>query len=269
MGRIPGKHFLRNMVERRALVAQLVRRDFDMRYKGSAMGWLWGIVHPLVMLGSYAFVFQICLRQTLPPGSLTQNYTIFMFCGYLPWMLFQETVSRSANSLVEQSNLITKTVFPSEVVPVSIFLASLIHHLIGISLVLGAVLWVQKMVSPMIALLPLYMFFIGLLAVGVGWVVSSLHVYLRDTGQVLSVILQLWFWMTPIMISEELIPKRFHVLIDWNPMAWVVRAYRDRLLSGAWPRWQEVGVLAAYSAAVFVAGGLFFRHLKRGFADVL
>jgi lipopolysaccharide transport system permease protein len=269
MGRIPGKHFLRNMVERRALVAQLVRRDFDMRYKGSAMGWLWGIVHPLVMLASYAFVFQICLHQTLPAGGLTQNYTIFMFCGYLPWMLFQETVSRSANSLVEQSNLITKTVFPSEVVPVSIFLASLIHHLIGIALVLGAVVWVQKMVSPMIALLPLYMFFIGLLAVGVGWVVSSLHVYLRDTGQVLNVILQLWFWMTPIMISEDLIPKRFHVVIDWNPMAWVVRAYRDRLLSGAWPRWHEVGVLALYSAAVFVVGGLFFRHLKRGFADVL
>ena len=183
-------------------------------------------------------------------------------------MLFQETVSRSAGSLVEQSNLITKTVFPSEVVPVSIFLASLIHHLIGVSLVLGAVLWVQKIVSPMIALLPLYMFFIGLLAVGVGWVVSSLHVYLRDTGQVLSVILQLWFWMTPIMISEDLIPKRFHVVIDWNPMAWVVRAYRDRLLSGAWPHLREVGVLAAYSVAVFVVGGLFFRHLKRGFADV-
>ncbi len=77
MGRIPGKHFLRNMVERRALVAQLVRRDFETRYKGSAAGWLWGIVHPLVMLASYAFVFQVCLKQTLPEGSRTRNYTIF------------------------------------------------------------------------------------------------------------------------------------------------------------------------------------------------
>jgi ABC-type polysaccharide/polyol phosphate export permease len=269
MGRIPGKHFLRILVERRALVAQLVRRDFETRYKGSAAGWLWGVVHPLVMLASYAFVFQICLKQTVPAESPTQNYTIFMFCGYLPWMLFQETVSRCANSLVEQSNLITKTVFPSEVVPVSIFLASLIHHLIGVSLVLVGVLWVQKVVHPMIALLPLYMFFLGLLAVGVGWVVSSLHVYLRDTGQMLSVVLQVWFWMTPIMITEDLIPKRFHIVIDWNPMAWVVRAYRDRLLSGAWPHLHDLSVLAAYSIAVFVAGGLFFRHLKRGFADVL
>jgi lipopolysaccharide transport system permease protein len=71
------------------------------------------------------------------------------------------------------------------------------------------------------------------------------------------------------MITEDLIPKRFHIVIDWNPMAWVVRAYRDRLLSGAWPHLHDLSVLAAYSIAVFVAGGLFFRHLKRGFADVL
>ena len=98
---------------------------------------------------------------------------------------------------------------------------------------------------------------------------SSLHVYLRDTGQVLSVAMTLWFWATPIMISEDKIPERFRGLLIWNPMSWVVRAYRERLLSPSWPEWNELAVLAAYSGAVFVLGGLFFRHLKRGFADVL
>jgi lipopolysaccharide transport system permease protein len=121
----------------------------------------------------------------------------------------------------------------------------------------------------MILLLPLYMFFVGLLAVGVGWIVASLHVYLRDTGQVLSVVMTMWFWLTPIMIDEQKIPRRFHSLVSWNPMSWVVRAYRERLLTPAWPQWREILVLAAYSGAVFVVGGLFFRHLKRGFADVL
>jgi lipopolysaccharide transport system permease protein len=121
----------------------------------------------------------------------------------------------------------------------------------------------------MILLLPLYMFFVGLLAVGVGWIVASLHVYLRDTGQVLSVVMTMWFWLTPIMIDEQKIPRRFHPLVSWNPMSWVVRAYRERLLTPAWPQWREILVLAAYSGAVFVVGGLFFRHLKRGFADVL
>lgn len=267
--RIPGKHFLRNLVERRALLAQLVRRDFKQRYVGSAAGWLWGVIHPVVLLLSWVFVFQVCLKTKLPPGSLTQNYSMFLFCGMLPWLLFQETVLRSAPSMVEHANLITRTVFPAEVVPVSIFLASLIHHLIAIGLFVVASAFWLKSVSPMILLLPVYMLFVGLLAVGVAWFVSSLQVYLRDTAQILTVVMTLWFWFTPIMIAEAQIPPRFRALIAWNPMSWVVRAYRERLLSSQWPPLQELGVLAAYSIAVFVAGGLIFRHLKRGFADVL
>jgi len=260
---------VRNLVERRALVAQLVRRDFEQRYVGSAAGWLWGVIHPLVLLLSWTFVFQICLKITLPPGEVTQNYTLFLFCGILPWLLFQDTVTRSAPSMVEHAMLITRTVFPAEVVPVSIFLSSLIHHLIAVALVVVTAAVVLKTVSPMILLLPVYMIFVGLLGIGVGWIVSSLHVYLRDTAQVLSVVMTLWFWITPIMINEKQIPPRFHPLVALNPMSRIVRAYRDRLLSPRWPTWQEVAVLAAYSAAVFIVGGLFFRHLKRGFPDVL
>jgi len=269
---LPGRHFLRNLVERRALVAQLVRRDFQQRYVGSAAGWLWGVVHPLVMLASWIFVFQICLKIPLPEG--VRNYPVFLFAGFLPWMLFQETVTRSAGSLVEHANLITRTVFPSEVVPVSIFLSSLIHHLIGVALAAAAVALVFHGFNPAglalaLALLPVYMLAIGFLAIGVGWVAASLHVYLRDTGQVLTVAMTLWFWLTPIMITEQQIPPRFHLLVAWNPMAFVVRAYRERLLSASWPHWRELAVLAVYSSLVFIAGGLFFRHLKRGFADVL
>ncbi|MBZ5606071.1 MAG: ABC transporter permease [Acidobacteriia bacterium] len=268
MARFPGKHFLRNLVERRTLLMQLVRRDFQQRYVGSAAGWLWGAIHPLVLLLSYYFIFEVCLKTTLPPGEVTDNYLVYLFCGFLPWLLFQETVMRSAGSLIEHSNLITKTVFPAEVVPVSIFLSSLIHHLIALGVLIGtAAIFVQ--LSPKVLLLPVYMFFIGLLAVGVGWIVSSLHVYLRDTAQVLTVVMTLWFWATPIMITEKQIPERFHALVALNPMSWVVNAYRYRLLSPQWPSLREMAVLAAYSITVFVLGGLFFRHLKRGFADVL
>ncbi|HEV2198732.1 MAG TPA: ABC transporter permease [Bryobacteraceae bacterium] len=269
VNRIPGRLFLRNLVERRALLAQLVRRDFEQRYVGSAAGWLWGVVHPLVLLASYIFVFQVCLKVKLPPGAVTQNYTMYLFCGVLPWLLFSETVTRSASSMVENAMLITKTVFPAEVVPVSIFLSSLIQHLIALVLVIAAAAVTVRTVSPMILLLPLYMLFIGLLGVGVGWIAASLHVYLRDTAQVLAVVMTLWFWITPIMINEQQIPPRFRAVILWNPMSWIVRAYRERLFLATWPTFQEVGILAAYSSIVFVVGGLFFRHLKRGFADVL
>jgi ABC-type polysaccharide/polyol phosphate export permease len=269
VNRIPGRLFLRNLVERRALLAQLVQRDFQQRYVGSAAGWLWGVVHPLVLLVSYIFVFQVCLKVKLPPGAATQNYTMYLFCGVLPWLLFSETVTRSASSMVENSNLITKTVFPAEVVPVSIFLSSLMQHLIALVLMIGVTAFTLKTISPMILLLPLYMLFIGLLGVGVGWIAASLHVYIRDTAQVLAVVMTLWFWLTPIMINEQQIPPRFRAVILWNPMSWIVRAYRERLFLATWPTWHELGVLTAYSVTVFVLGGLFFRHLKRGFADVL
>lgn len=269
MQRIPGTHFLRNLVERRALLYQLVRRDFQQRFVGSAAGWLWGVIHPLVLLLSWTFVFQVCLRVPLPKGNLTQSYTLFLFCGFLPWLLFQETVQRSASSLLEHANLITKTVFPAEVVPVSIFLSSLIHHAIALVLAMGAVFIIEGRLSPMVLFLPFYTVLVGMLAVGLGWIVSSLHVYLRDTAQVLTVVMTLWFWVTPIFISEEQFPAQFRFLIALNPLSFVVRAYRERLLSTRWPSLDETAIIAAYSLTVFVLGGLFFRQLKRGFADVL
>ncbi len=269
MSHLPGRYFMRNLVERRALVLQLVRRDFRQRFVGSAAGWLWGVIHPLVLLLSWTFVFEICLRMPLPRNGLTTNYTIFLFCGMLPWLLFQDTVTRSASSLVEQSNLITKTVFPAEVVPVSIFLSSLIHHCIALALAVAAVLWVVGHVSPMLVFLPVYTLLVGMIAVGLGWVVASLNVYLRDTAQVLLVVMTLWFWITPIMISEEYVPANLRFLLRANPLSYAVKAYRERLLSAAWPNLGELAVLAAYALTVFVAGGLFFRYLKRGFADVL
>ena len=178
MVHIPGRHFLRNLVAHHSLLFQLVRRDFQQRYVGSAAGWLWGVVHPLVLLVSWTFVFQWCLRVRLPPGEVTGNYTLFLFSGFLPWLLFQDTVLRSSTCLLDHANLITKTVFPAEVVPVSIFLSSLVNHLIALALVLAAVAVWQEHFSFMVLFLPVYMFLLGLFAVGVGWIAASLHVYI-------------------------------------------------------------------------------------------
>jgi ABC-type polysaccharide/polyol phosphate export permease len=267
--RIPGTLFLRNLIKSRTLLFQLVRRDFRQRFIGSAAGWLWGLIQPLVMLVLWNFVFRVCLKMTPPEGEVTENYTLFLAAGYLPWMLFQESVMRSSNSLVENANLITKTVFPSEIVPLSIFLSSLINHLLALVLVLALIMYRGTGLSPMTLMLPMYMLLLGLLAVGIGWIFSSLQVYLRDTTQIVTVIMTCWFWVTPIFIGEQNIPEKFRFLIHWNPLAWVVRAYRERLLSMRPIAVEDLLYLTVWSVVVFVAGGLFFRHLKRGFADVL
>lgn len=263
---VPGALFVRNLlVERRSLLFQLVRRDFEQRYVGSAAGWIWGLVQPLVLLLSYSFVFGVCLGQ----GSLMKNYPLFLFAGMLPWLLFAETVQRSASSLLDQANLITKTVFPAEVVPISIFLSSLISHLMALTLVLvAAAIYVEKFTVGL-ALIPVYVLFLGMMAVGLGWVVSSLQVYLRDTSQMLMVVLTFWFWLTPIFITEEQFPAWGRFLIEGNPLTYVVRAYRDVLVSAKIPNLEDLGIFALCAIGMFVAGGLFFRYMKRGFADVL
>jgi len=247
----------------------LVRRDFQQRFVGSVAGWVWGLIHPLVLLGTWTYVFSVCLKQQLPKGQ-PGTYPLFIFAGMLPWLLFSDTVQRSSSSLVEQSSLITKTIFPAEMVPLSVFLSSLVSHLLALSLmIVAAEIWARS-IGPALIVLPLYMLLLGLLAVGIGWVVAALQVYLRDTGQVVSVILTAWFWMTPILVLESQVPRRLQVLMLYaNPLTRLVRAYRDVLLSQQVPGWREAGSLAIVSLAVFFLGGLVFRHLKRGFADVL
>jgi len=269
MSSLPGRHFFRNLIERRALLYQLIRRDFEKRFVGSAGGWLWGLAHPLVLLASWTFVFHICLRMGVPEGSGTNNYTLFLFCGYLPWMLFSETVQRSATSIVDSSNLVTKTVFPSEMIPISIFFSTLVSHGMTLALALIAVQIWGGGVWWTVLWLPIAMAALAFLSIGVGWIVAAFQVYLRDTAQAVLVLLTLWFWITPIFINLDQIPERLRIFPALNPLSALVRIYRDALLSGAPPRIDDLLYAFGFSAAAFLAGALIFRQLKRGFADVL
>jgi lipopolysaccharide transport system permease protein len=269
MARVPGTLFARNLVERRGLIFQLVRRDFDQRFIGSTAGWLWGVIQPLVQLLSWTFVFSICMKQQVPPGQGTQSYPLYLFAGMLPWMLFTDTVQRSSSSMLEHANLITKTVFPAEVVPISVFVSSLISHGMALVLAIAAIAITENHITPLLLLLPIYMALLGLFAVGIGWIAASLQVYLRDTVQMVSVILTFWFWLTPIFTTEEQVPERLQFLILGNPLSYIVKAYRQTLLTYSPPALDELGILATCAVVTFILGGLFFRHMKRGFADVL
>src|SRR5579863_1064296 len=154
--RVPGTLFLHNLVERRSLLFQLVRRDFQQRFVGSAIGWIWGLIHPLVLLVVWTFVFGVCLHQKPPAG--VKSYPLFIFAGMLPWLLFSDTVQRSASSLLDQSSLITKTVFPAEIVPVSVFLSSLVSHGLAVALMIVAFAVKENQISVFLIALPVYTF---------------------------------------------------------------------------------------------------------------
>lgn len=266
---MPGKHFLTSLFERRDLLFQMVRRDFERRFVGSAAGWLWGVFHPLATLLCWTFVFNYSLGQRVPPAQGTENYTLFLLCGFMPWMLFQETVQRSATALVENGNLITKTVFPSELIPVSIFLSSLVNHLLTLALALVALAWSGVALSFKPLALVGYVVLIGLFSVGVSWLVSSLHVFLRDTAQVTVIALTIWMWLTPIFMTADQVKGPLRGLLLRNPLSYAATGYRELLLQASLPSGVEFAWLAGSAVLAFVVGGLVFRQLKPGFADVL
>ena len=267
--RFPGSHFLRNLVQGRSLIYQLVRRDFEQRYVGSIVGWLWGLIHPLVLIGIYTLVFSYALRTPVPEGAVTDNYPLFLFAGMLPWMLFSETLQRSAPALVDYSNLIKKTVFPSEIVPLTVFLSTLLSHLLAMALMIVAVAVWLKQFSVAALSLPLVVVLLGMLTMGLAWIAAGLHVYLRDTAQVVAVVLMAWFWMTPIFLFEDFFHGKLRIVLELNPLTYAVRAYRDTLLGNRLPHASDLLILAAFAVSSFLLGGLFFRYTKRGFADVL
>lgn len=247
----------------------LALRDFRQRYSGSVLGWLWGVVHPLVLLAVFTFVFRHALGARLPPGEATDVYPLFLMAGLLPWLLFSETVSRAATSVAEFSALIKRSVFPSEVVPVAIFLSTACVHLLSLAVLVAAAAGFGHPPRPGFALLALSFVPLGLFGTGLGWFAAALQVYLRDTSQVLSVLLVAWFWATPVFLPESMYRGAFGVLLDWNPLRSAVLGYRSALLGGAGPDGGQFALLWLAGLLAAAVGWRFFRRAKLGFVDVL
>jgi lipopolysaccharide transport system permease protein len=152
---------------------------------------------------------------------------------------------------------------------VAVFLSLLISHVLTVLLFAVVAGLIVGHMNPMLVFLPLFVVFLGMFAIGLGWIAGALQVYLRDTAQVVTVVMTFWMWVTPIFLAESQFPDWVRFVIRANPMAYVVRGYREMILGQAMPSITDLGWIALFGTTMFVAGGLFFRYLKRGFADVL
>jgi len=252
----------------RNLLKNLILRDLKHRYVGSIGGFLWSVVHPVVLLVSYTFIFGVIFRPQMGPEFGTDSFAIFVFCGLLPWMLFSDTIVRNCSVISDNAPLITKTVIPAEILPISITISNLIHHLIGLAL-LVAIITAFYTVHLSALWIFFYMLMLVMLAQGLGWIVAGLHVFLRDTIQALQIMMLLWFYFTPILYTMDRVPPKFRFFAELNPMALIVTGYRSSLLHLAQPGPVQVAFVLATSLSVFVVGALFFRQTKPAFPDVL
>ncbi len=260
---------LAKLAANRNLLKNLVLRDLKYRYTGSVGGFLWSVVHPLVQLVIYTFVFKVVFnREQLGPEYGTDGFAIFLFCGLLPWLLFSDTVMRSCSSITENSQLITKTVIPAEILPMAITLSNLINHFIGLAILMAILIGFFQLHASALLIL-LYMPMLLLFAQGLGWIVAGLQVFLRDTSQALQILMFVWWWLTPTMYAMETLPSRIRSFVMWNPMATIITGYRNSLLDLQQPQPLTVVLVFLTSIAVFIMGAVLFRQAKPGFPDVL
>src|SRR5437868_1247843 len=157
----------------RNLLKNLVVRDLKHRYVGSIGGFLWSVIHPLVSFISYTFVFTVIFPQNLGPEYGTNSFAIFFFCGFLPWFLFSDTIMRNCGVISDNAPLITKTVIPAEILPISITISNFVHHLIGLAILLAVMLAFNGVHLSALWLI-LYIAMTLMLAQGLGWIVAGL-----------------------------------------------------------------------------------------------
>jgi ABC-type polysaccharide/polyol phosphate export permease len=242
-------------------------RDLKARYIGSFMGFFWSVIHPLVLLAIYTFVFHIVF-EIRPYSKTTDNFAVFLFCGILPWLYFQDTVTRCCNSIVENANLIRKTLFPSEILPVSIVVSNLVPHLIGLGILLVVLAFMGLLNWTALGMIP-FLLLLSILSLGLGWITAALQVFLRDTLQILSVLMIVWFWFTPIFYTVEMVPAYLKPVMQLNPLAYAVNGYRLALLENEIPEVSSLLILGGFAFGAVGIGGYLFRNTKREFVDVL
>lgn len=258
-------------IHNRSLLWQFARRDVLGRYRGSLLGLAWSFLTPLLMLGVYSFVFVGVFRQRWPGttdgGGL--EFSLQIFAGLLVFNLFAEVAGKSPNLIVEQSNLVKKVIFPVELLTWVTVLSGLFHLLIS-SATLLVVLLVARGGLPVTALaLPLVLLAFVPVLLGLGWFLSAIGVFVRDVGQVMTMVVSLTMFMSPVFYSVKSLAPDLQFWMKLNPLTLIIEQVRAVLLLGHWPDWAALGLYAAVAAVFATAAATFFQLTRKGFADVL
>jgi lipopolysaccharide transport system permease protein len=261
--------FLRTLYANRYMIKSFALADLKKRYAGSFGGLFWSVIQPLFMIFTYYLVFSFVFKAKVEADYGTSSYTLWLMGGLIPWLFFSETLSRSTGMLQENRSLVTKTLFPSEILPICLLVSALVSHLIGLAILVVFAVIVSGGISPMAVLIIPYFFLLAVLSLGFSWALSSMNVFIRDIGQFMGIALNLWFFYTPIIFPMSIIPERFKLLFKLNPMYHVVEGYRRSIISGAYPDYYHLLYLSAVSALIFVVGGLLYKRLKPAFVEVL
>ncbi|TLY32664.1 MAG: ABC transporter [Nitrospirae bacterium] len=250
----------------RRLIWNLTLLDFRLRYAGSRLGLVWMLLAPLLMLGAYLLLFGGILQVRPDQSSTGVEYGLLIACGLLPWIGFSEGVTRGTASVLAQRNLIKSHVFPMELFPVSAVCAGLIGQLCG-TLLLLVLLGLRGMLGPNLAVLPFLLILQALFTVGLVWFLSCVNIIYRDTSQVVVLMMVLLMFISPIAYTQEMAPAGLKLVVELNPISYLIEGYRNALLYNQFPNVRGLVIFGGLALLVLLAGYRYFMHLRRVLPD--
>lgn len=228
---------LRGLWAYRGFVLGSVQREFQSKYANAILGAVWSLLSPLAMILVYTVIFAEVMRTKMPGSDSTFAYSIYLCAGILTWGLFAEMVGRGQTMFLEQSNLLKKVSFPRICLPVIVTLNALVNFAIIFGLfVIFLIVTGNFPGLVFVTLLPVLVLQV-MLALGIGMVVGILNVFFRDVGQFMTIALQFWFWLTPIVYPASILPEHVRPILDWNPMAPIIATWQGVLVKGTPPDW--------------------------------
>jgi len=247
----------------REMLRNLTARELRARYKGSFLGFLWTFVHPLLMLIVYTVVFSYVLRIR------QDNYAMFLFVGLLPWQYHVQSLTIGSSCLVQNAGLIKKIYFPRSVLPLSTVYANLVNYLLGLVILVPALLLSGVRLTPAVLAFPVVVALQTVLVTGFTLLVAVGNVYFRDLQHLVSVLTNLWFFMTPVFYGLEMVPARLRPVFLLNPVTPLIEAYRAIFLLGRWPHWLSLGAVALGATLLALIGLVIFVRAQRRLTEEL
>lgn len=254
----------------RGFVLGSVKREFNGKYRESLLGAFWSVANPLAMIVIYTVVFGKLMRPSLAGHESNPfAFSIYLCAGVITWGLFGEMLGRLNGVFLEHGNLIKKANFPRICLPAIVALSALLNFAIVFGLYLVFLLLVGQWPGwPILALVPLLALQV-LFTLGLGIFLGTLNVFFRDVGQLTGIVLQFWFWLTPIVYTFASLPVAAQSVIAHNPMTPLITAYQDVFLNQRWPHWQGLWPLLLLTLALLLLGGWFFLSRAGDMVDEL
>lgn len=252
-----------------SLIIELTKRDFIERYSGSALGFVWSFIYPLINILIYMIVFGTLMGARLPGTASVWGYGVYLIAGLIPWTAFANTVTRSSTVFLDKKHIISKIRVDLATLPIFIVLSETITFCVTFMIFLGILSLTGYLFTPLLLLIPLVYIVQQVFAYALGFFLAMLVVFFRDLKEVVSILFQVWFWFTPIVYVYQILPQLAQDMLIWNPMLSVVSAYHDIFVYQKIPSFFFLTYVLVAGIVLIILDCLIYKKLEKDIRDFI